>query len=156
MKLCTVQMLLELAWRKIFVSLLQFLPFPRPIFHKLSYPLRSMVHTWGLSVLCLPPNKVRKFFKLTEEEGRTWRDERLFADQNILTTRQTHIWYVKLFKKENPEGEIFMKCAHMLAQKYCKNRRFICDLCRKLHWQLLRSRNIQIHGHFLFYLFFKI
>ena len=83
-------MLLELAWRKIFVSLLQFLPFPRPIFHKLSYPLRSMVHTWGLSVLCLPPNKVRKFFKLTEEEGRTWRDERLFLQTRIFWPPDRH------------------------------------------------------------------
>ena len=150
-------MLLELAWRKIFVSLLQFLPFPRPIFHKLSYPLRSMVHTWGLSVLCLPPNKVRKFFKLTEEEGRTWRDERLFFCRPEYSDHQTDTHLIcETFQKGESRRGIFMKCAHMLAQKYCKNRRFICDLCRKLHWQLLRSRNIQIHGHFLFYLFFKI
>ena len=107
-------MLLELAWRKIFVSLLQFLPFPRPIFHKLSYPLRSMVHTWGLSVLCFPPNKVRKFFKLTEEEGRTWRDERLFCRPEYSDHQtDTHLICETFQKGESRRGDLHEMCTYL-------------------------------------------
>ena len=149
-------MLLELAWRKIFVSLLQFLPFPRPIFHKLSYPLRSMVHTWGLSVLCSLQIRFGNSLNWQKKKGGLDAMSDFFCRPEYSDHQtDTHL-ICETFQKGESRRGIFMKCAHMLAQKYCKNRRFICDLCRKLHWQLLRSRNIQIHGHFLFYLFFKI